>query len=1207
MLVRDTANNKDQLYTDIQAHLAARAENRVFYLVPNHMKFAMELQVLAAMRQFQSEKVKATGMSGMMRMQVFSFQRLGWYLLQDQMNPAQNALSEVGLTMLLRKILLEIKDDLTIYRSEYNRLGFVQELATLFQELAIGNVDSETLTRIIADYGHPDSALVANQLQKMQELTLIYARYEAEMAQQTIQKTELYRLLQAAITDQDLTDVLVVIDGFYRFNANELAVIQALLQATRHIEVVLTLNQAYRDADPQWYELFTLTGRTYRQLYQLARQEKIPVLIDRHAGPNERVQPGFVVLDEVLCAASLTGQPLTISAAQKAEVQAVVDIWKCETPFIEAEQVANQIYQLVSTGRYRYQDIQILTRDIKQYQLRLIPHLRRNHIPYFVDDAESMDCHPLFRFMDSLYRIYTYNWRYQDIFNLLRSELLLPPFQNEAVESWAEQVSDFREVIDRTENVVIKNGYEGQRWWQPGSSWSYLYIDEEGNKIASAKDIETEQIANRLKAFLVGALQPLFDKWDDDQLTSAQALTALFQFLENYHIPKQLMQWRDQQIANNQLEEARHHEQAWQTFIDLLDEYMQLFAEKRFAVADFFTLVAIGFETATYSIIPPTIDSVTITGIDSQRVAAHKVAFVLGLTSTVLPKKYEDHSILTTEDRELVAAQLEWHQAFEPSARTKASNENFIAYKTFLAATDHLYLSYPYNQLDTKECLASPFVLQLKNWFAIDEIWKTDQHAVLTAKEQLTLGNWRSQLHHLTLKLALAKAENVMLPGEWRIIYQQLAQHADYAPAVQKIISSIHYSNTVVPLAAQQARALYGSSLQVSISQLELYNRDPFSYFLQYGLKLRERQVFELTPAQTGSYYHDVLQFFFEAAKKNQVDIGQLTPTEIDRLLQTVFATISDYDLFPQYSIFAVNRRHQYLQQHINQTLAVMIRQLVRQRRATNMQTIANEINFGGLASSHLAASQHYTLPDGTPVILRGRIDRLDRAVIATDTGPVTYLQVIDYKSGAKSIDFSDIYHGTSLQLYTYLMVALKYYREQQGSGAKILPFGAFYEHIHEPTIKISNQAEWENLAAEQITQEFKLNGFVLGDLTVLPEIDPAVQASMTSMVYPYKLNKDGTLAKQSSILSLDQFERLLAFNEQKIITTASGIMSGLIPIAPYGDDKFVPAIRDPFRSVSQFDITDIYSHYREKQKFAKPLDFFAQLAREEQTDGKND
>ena len=55
------------------------AQHEVFYLVPNHIKFEQEIQVLQKLRQLQtttSDSITST------RLQVFSFYRLAWYYLQ---------------------------------------------------------------------------------------------------------------------------------------------------------------------------------------------------------------------------------------------------------------------------------------------------------------------------------------------------------------------------------------------------------------------------------------------------------------------------------------------------------------------------------------------------------------------------------------------------------------------------------------------------------------------------------------------------------------------------------------------------------------------------------------------------------------------------------------------------------------------------------------------------------------------------------------------------------------------------------------------------------------------------------------------------------------------------------------------------------------------------------------------------------------------
>ncbi len=55
--------------------------------------------------------------------QVFSFYRLAWYLLQQTTLLTGNELSESGSAMILRQILEKNEEELTIFRGEINKEG----------------------------------------------------------------------------------------------------------------------------------------------------------------------------------------------------------------------------------------------------------------------------------------------------------------------------------------------------------------------------------------------------------------------------------------------------------------------------------------------------------------------------------------------------------------------------------------------------------------------------------------------------------------------------------------------------------------------------------------------------------------------------------------------------------------------------------------------------------------------------------------------------------------------------------------------------------------------------------------------------------------------------------------------------------------------------------------------------------------------------
>ena len=80
-------------------------------------------------------------------------------------------------------------------------------------------------------------------------------------------------------------------------------------------------------------------------------------------------------------------------------------------------------------------------------------------------------------------------------------------------------------------------------------------------------------------------------------------------------------------------------------------------------------------------------------------------------------------------------------------------------------------------------------------------------------------------------------------------------------------------------------------------------------------------------------------------------------------------------------------------------------------------------------------------LPEGS-VSLRGKIDRADR--VETEDG--VFYRVVDYKSGNKEFDLSEVYHGLSIQLMVYMDTLLE---NRQKAGEKALPAAAVSGFLH--------------------------------------------------------------------------------------------------------------------------------------------------------------
>ena len=77
-------------------------------------------------------------------------------------------------------------------------------------------------------------------------------------------------------------------------------------------------------------------------------------------------------------------------------------------------------------------------------------------------------------------------------------------------------------------------------------------------------------------------------------------------------------------------------------------------------------------------------------------------------------------------------------------------------------------------------------------------------------------------------------------------------------------MEALTYTNQAEKISKQNINNMYGDTLRTSVSRLEQYQSCHFSYFLKYGLKLSEKDNFKISPIDTGSFMHDVIDSFFE-------------------------------------------------------------------------------------------------------------------------------------------------------------------------------------------------------------------------------------------------------------------------------------------------------------------------------------------------------
>ena len=295
----------------------------------------------------------------------------------------------------------------------------------------------------------------------------------------------------------------------------------------------------------------------------------------------------------------------------------------------------------------------------------------------------------------------------------------------------------------------------------------------------------------------------------------------------------------------------------------------------------------------------------------------------------------------------------------------------------------------------------------------------------------------------------------------------------------------------------ENARLLFGENLTVSASQVERFSKCRFSYFCNYGLRVRERLKAEINPMEYGTLVHYILeQFFTQYSKKEYSAITD------EQLSAFVRATVQAY--LEGYLGGRESKEQSFLYrlEVLCGNLRLLLRHLIEEMKQSDFEVADCELKIGGDIPAYTLQ-----LPTGENIAVCGSVDRVD--VMHTDGGD--YLRIIDY--------------------------------QRYGS---FTPAGILYMPAVVPNI-IADGLD-DDAVQKKISDSFKMNGLLLDDVRVIKGMDKTEGAKYI----PVKI-KNGAAVKSDSLATLAQFGQIF----QKLNDTVAGmgekLFGGDIAAVPLG------------------------------------------------------
>lgn len=1108
--------------------------------------------------QIEQDFVKDKTLNGSLRTEVLHFERLSHRIFQEIGGLTEDYVSKGAMEMMVFDILQNHRKELKLYQSQVKYYGFSSKLTEQIQDFKKYAVTPEQLDQFISE----------NQLQprtqdKLHDIALIYKYLEERLANQFVSSEDmLYRLVEKMGESKWLKQAEIYIDGFHNFSTLEYLMIQGLAKYAKSVTVLLTT-----DGDKDPFSLFRKTSSTLTHLEEIAAQLNTKLQINRFSTQYRFENKDLDHLEHAF-------NQLMVEQTPK---QGFVNILEASNVREEVNAVARDIIRKAREENIRYQDVAILYRD------EAYPHLLENilpeyNIPFNIDQKQSMTHHPVMEMLRSLIEVIQTKWNFEPLMRLFKTQVLTSKFE------------DSRYLIEILENFALERGIYGQRWIDD-NYFKLEQFSQMGLKRKKDMDEDTKALYQRvveLKDFVMKHILK-FEQALSEAVTATDFAAAFYHAFEDFDLPSQLMAKRDALDLAGKHQQAEELDQVWNGFVHTLDDIATVFSDTEMSQTRFLELFDVGLEQLEFSMIPQTLDQVSVGTMDLAKVDNKKHVYLLGMNDGVMPQAISNSGLISDEEKKFF--QEETHLELSPTADILQMDEAFVCYIAMTRAKQYVTFSYSLMGMNNDDKEVSPFVKSIRDVFTNLDVLNISYQS---QQNPLTLMEHKHQTKIHLFEELQSWLNHELTAETWLEAYQAMYQDEKLKEGIHYLTTALTYENKTVQLSESLAQDLYGTQINASVSRFEGYQQCPFKHYTSHGLRLNERTKYKLENFDLGDIFHSVLKYI---ADKINGDFRNLNDQAIKKLTQEALESILPE---VQYHLLNSSAYYRYMSVKIGAIVQSTLTALKYQGTYSKFQPKAFEKSFRKSPKSfeQLSSESLYT-NQGIPINVRGQIDRIDTF---TDQDK-SFVNIIDYKSSKHSgtLDLTKVYYGMQMQMMTYMDVVLQN-KDRLNLSETTEPGGLLYFHVHEPRVNFANWAQLDDDKRQQeLLKSFKLNGLVNSDPLVLDAEDTRLEPKFKSDIVPIDVGAKGTLNKTSKVADSKTIYRFIEHNKQNFIQIASDIMDGHTEVAPMKYDQKLPCAYCNYRSVCHVDGMIDSKRYRTVDETINPIEAINQKADEEE------
>ncbi len=826
-------------------------------------------------------------------------------------------------------------------------------------------------------------------------------------------------------------------------------------------------------------EVFALGRITASALLRFAADNGIESRSVRWTGESSKRRP----------LADFAENMFSYRAVGKSDAGGCIGITRAADINAECEFAASEALRLVRDTGCRWRDIAVCAKGFDDYRLLLESAFSRYGVPIYTARKTDMLSKPLPALISAAYEIILGGWEADDVFEYLRTG-----FGGLGTDE-----------CDELENYVFTWQLHGSAWTRE-EPWG-MHPDGYGKELDEDALKRLEHIA-LLRETVRRPLMHFAHRTSEasDAYGQAQALAGLF---EELGLAEKLQARSEELEAAGRGTDAKECAQLWDITVTALEQCAAVLGDAPADAEYFGRLFVLMLSCYDIGTIPVSLDCVTAGEMDRMRRRNIKHLFVLGATDERIPGTAADTGVFSSDERRRL---LEMDIDLGGAGDSELWRAFSVVYNCLTLPSESLSFCYASSDAGGAQQRPAFVVNRAKAMFDIDT-------------EDFDLDAARLGARAPALELAAQS-----LHGGGSIAAGAAEFFAECEPErLESLESAANRSRG--SLSRSSVRALYGDKLHLSASRIDKFASCRFAYFMQYALRARPREPAGFTAPEMGTFMHRIL----EQVTREVSSMGGYKKVSDDTVTALCDKYVSEYIKRELNDFRDKSKRFEYLFRRLISQVRQIVLDLADELRRSDFQPLSFELDFS--KTPELGPME---LGEGEDkLVLTGIADRVDGWL---HEGRL-YLRVVDYKTGRKKFELSDVLYGMNLQMLLYLFSLGE--NGQALYGSEIVPAGVLYVPARSAGVKGDFDMSDEELEKKR-RSELRRSGLILDD----PEVIAAMENSDTPRYIPVEFKKSG--ASGDALVSAERLGTLARHIGKTLCDMARELRGGSIAADPY-------------------------------------------------------